>query len=114
MPTDSGPLSPSQAVPTALMFAIAMAGGFISFYKKWKEGKVRAFNFAELAGELFVSGLCGVLAYWLLKGVGVNEWLIAAGVGVVGHMGSKAMFLAEEMMGNLANRWSGGKGGDGA
>jgi hypothetical protein len=103
---EAGPLSPSQALPTAIMFAIAMLGGVISFYRKWKEGNVRAFNFTELLGELFVSGVCGVLSYWMFKGIGVNEWLTAAGVGIVGHMGSRFLFLAEKTMGDLANKWS--------
>jgi amino acid transporter len=101
-----GPLTAAQAVPTAIMFLVAMLGGFIHFYRKWKEGDVRAFNFTELLGELVVSGLCGVLAFWLFRGLGVNEWLTAAGVGIVGHMGSRALFLAEKTVGNLADRWS--------
>jgi hypothetical protein len=105
----TGPLSPDQMWPTAIMFIIAAAGGLISFYRKWKEGNVRAFNFTELLGELVVSGLCGVFAYWLFRGLGVNEWLTAAGVGIVGHMGSRFMFLAERTMGDLADKWSGAK-----
>lgn len=106
-PPADGPLAPSQAFPTAIMFGVAMLGGFLSFYRKWKEGSVRAFNITELFGELFVSGCCGVFSYWLFKGLGVNEWLIAAGVGIVGHMGSRALFLAEKTLEGLSNKWVG-------
>jgi hypothetical protein len=102
-----GPLSSEQAIPTALMFLVAMLGGFVAFYRKWKDGSARAFNVAELIGELVVSGLCGVMAYWAFNGLGVNQWLTAAGVGIVGHMGSRALFMAEQLMESWANRWVG-------
>lgn len=78
----------------------------MAFYKKWKEGNVRAFNITELVGELLVSGFCGVVSFWLFKGLGVNEYLTAAGVAIVGHMGARAMFLAEKALGNVADKWS--------
>jgi hypothetical protein len=81
------------------MFVVAAAGGFVAFYRKWKEGHVRSFNFTELVGELVVSGICGVLAYWACKGLGVNDWMTAFAAGVVGHMGSRFMFLAEQWVG---------------
>jgi hypothetical protein len=103
----SGPLSSEQAIPTAIMFLVAMLGGFVAFYRKWKDGNARAFNFVELIGELVVSGLCGVLAYWAFNGLGVNQWLTAAGVGIVGHMGSRALFMAEKILQSAAERWTG-------
>jgi hypothetical protein len=96
---EQGPLDPGQLVPTLLMMLIAAAGGFVAFYRKWKEGHVRAFNITELMGELFVSGLCGIGAYWVCKGFEVNPWLTAAAVGMVGHMGSRAVFMAENWVG---------------
>jgi len=96
---DQGPLDPSQVIPTLIMLLIGAAGGFISFYRKWKEGHIRAFNVTELVGELVVSGLCGIGAYWVCKGLEVNPWLTAAAVGMVGHMGSRAVFMAEQWMG---------------
>ncbi len=104
-----GPLSPDQLISTLIMFVIAAAGGFISFYRKFKEGNVRAFNVTELIGELVVSGICGVFAYWLFQGFGLNPYLVAAGVGIVGHMGSRFLFLGEKMMTDVADRYTGGK-----
>lgn len=91
-----GPIAPGQGLPTLIMALIAMAGGLVNFYRKWQEGNVRAFNFVELIGELCVSGICGVFAWWLFKGLGVSEWLTGAGVGVAGHMGSRTLFIAEK------------------
>jgi hypothetical protein len=89
------------------VFIVAAAGGFVAFYRKWKDGNARAFNFAELIGELVVSGLCGVFAYWTFNGLGVNQWLAAAGVGIVGHMGSRALFMVEKGLERAFNRWAG-------
>ena len=96
---DTGPLDPSQIIPTLVMLLIGAAGGFVAFYRKWKDGHVRAFNVTELLGELLVSGLCGIGAYWVCKGLEVNPWLTAATVGVIGHMGSRAVFMAEQWFG---------------
>lgn len=90
-----GPLSPDAALPTLLMFLIAMMGGAITFWQKWKEARVRAFNFTEFLGECVVSGVCGVFAYWVFSGFQLNPYFTAAGVGIVGHLGSRALMMAE-------------------
>ena len=92
----SGPFTPDNLGPTAVMALVAITGGLLAFYRKWKEGDVRAFNIVELIGELAVSGGAGLVAYWMFKGFGVNEYLTAAGVGIIGHMGSRAIFMAEQ------------------
>lgn len=95
------PLDPAQALPTSIMFGIAMLGGFVAFYTKWRQGAARPFNFTELIGEMFVSGICGMFALWLLKGAGVNEYFVAFGVGLAGHAGPRSLFLFEQVV----KRW---------
>ncbi len=90
------PFAAKNLVPTVWMVAVAMLGGIVSFYGKVKAGNARAANLAELIGELFISGIVGVFTYWLLRGFDVNPYLIAAGVGISGHMGSRAIFMAEK------------------
>ena len=90
------PFAAKNIIPTAWMVAVAMLGGIVSFYGKVKAGNARAANLAELVGELFISGIVGVFTYWLLRGFDVNPYLIAAGVGISGHMGSRAIFMAEK------------------
>lgn len=102
-PRPDGPFSPDQLGPTAIMALVAVLGGCISFYGKWKAGKVRFFNVMELIGELFVSAACGVGAYWVFKGFEVNPYLTAAGVAVVGHMGTRAIFMAEQWVEKKVN-----------
>lgn len=99
-----GPFDPKNIVPTLWMAAIAAAGGWVNFQQKVKAGHARAFNFAELAGELFISASVGIVTYWICKGFGVNEWLTAAGVAVSGHMGARAIFLAEKTVEQIAEK----------
>jgi hypothetical protein len=97
-PDVDAPLAPSQVAPTAIMVGIAMLGGALSFYRSVKAGKARPFNVAELVGEVATSGFSGLLAWWVFQGLNVNPYLTAAGVGVVGHMGSRALFLSEQLL----------------
>jgi hypothetical protein len=83
------------------VLAWAMAGGFVNFMRKLRDGEVRAFNFAELIGELFTSAFVGVLTFYLCEWAGVNPLLSAVFISITGHMGSRALFIAEE----IAQKW---------
>lgn len=99
------PFSHKNLIATAYMAAVAGAGGLVSFYQKVKAGKVRAFNVVEFVGEIVISGAVGILTYWICKGLEVNEYLTVAGVAITGHMGARAIFVAEtkieEMVGSF-------------
>jgi NhaP-type Na+/H+ and K+/H+ antiporter len=101
---DAGPLASSNLTATVIMVLIAVMGGIANFWQKLQTGKVRIFNLAEFLGEIFISGVAGLLAYWLFKGMGLNEYLTAAGVGIVGHMGSRAIFIAENWLEQRAKK----------
>ncbi len=60
-----------------------------------------------MIGELVVSGICGLFVFWALLGFGANMYVAAAGCGVAGHMGSRALFVAEKLMESAAYRWFG-------
>jgi len=90
------PFSLKALVPTLWMIVIAALGGVANFYQKVKTGKARAFNVMELIGEVLVSAFVGLITFWICKGYGVNEWLTAASVAITGHMGSRAIFIAEQ------------------
>lgn len=94
------PFSAKNLIPTLWAAGVAALGGIANFYQKVKAGKTRAFNVMELAGEVIVSAFVGLLTFWICKGYGVNEWLTAAAVGITGHMGSRAIFLAEQWIEN--------------
>lgn len=94
------PFSLKSLIPTLWMVAIAALGGVANFYQKVKTGKARAFNVMELIGEVLVSAFVGLVTFWICKGYGVNEWLTAASVAITGHMGSRAIFIAEQYLEN--------------
>lgn len=99
-----GPFAPENFTTMLLMALVGIVGGLVSFYRKWKEGHVRAFNVLEFIGEIVVSGLCGVVSWWIFKGASVNEYLTAAGVAIVGHMGTRAIFIAERAVETMVTR----------
>jgi NhaP-type Na+/H+ and K+/H+ antiporter len=99
------PISAGQVLPTAIMVFIAMVGGALSFWQKIRTGRSRAFNLAEFIGEIFISGFSGLMAWWVFQGLGVNQYLTAAGVGIAGHMGSRAIFLGEQFLEAWLERW---------
>lgn len=85
----------------AWVFAISILGGLVSFWQKVKAGTARRFNFAELLGEIATSAFAGVLTFWLCKAAGIGELVTAAFVGICGHMGSRVVFKAEQ----IVERW---------
>lgn len=99
------PFSAKNLLATAYMAAIAGASGAVSFYQKVKAGKARPFNIPEFAGEIIISGTVGVVTFWIFKGLGVNEYLTAAGVAISGHMGARAIFLAETKVEEFFDSW---------
>lgn len=91
-------------VPTFWFIGVALAGGAVAFYQKVKSGKARAFNVTELLGEMFTSAVVGLVTFWICKGFGVNEYLTAAAVAITGHMGARAIFMAEQWIERRASR----------
>lgn len=93
---ENGPFVAKNILPTLWMVMIASISGCLSFYHKVRDGKSRAFNITELIGEIVTSAIVGLVTYWLCKGLDVNEYLTAAGVAITGHMGARAIFIAEQ------------------
>jgi len=93
---ENGPFVAKNLLPTLWMVAIAAISGALSFYHKVQHGRARAFNFTELIGEIVTSASVGLVTFWVCKGLNVDEWLTAAGVAITGHMGARAIFIAEQ------------------
>lgn len=78
------------------VIGLAMWGGFAHWLRKVKLGVIRAFNLVELIGELVISGLVGVVTFWLCEGRGMDPYITAALIAISGHMGSRGIFLLED------------------
>lgn len=99
------PFGTKELLATAYMAGIAGLSGAVAFYQKVKAGVSRPFNIPEFVGEIFVSGLVGVVTYWVMHGLEINDYLTAAGVAIAGHMGTRAIFLAETKLEDLVKAW---------
>lgn len=103
---ENGPFTIKNLIPTLWMAGIAMVGGYVNFRTKVQQGSARAWNLTELLGEMFVSGVVGVVAFWIFKGFEVNPYLTAAGVAISGHLGSRGIFMAEKAIEKKVENWS--------
>lgn len=81
----------------ALAMGMAFAGGFVNWYSRVKRGHTRVFNLIELVGEICTSGLVGVGAFMILSSYDQPLGVCAAAAGVGGHMGTRLLFLIEQV-----------------
>lgn len=77
------------------VFGLAILGGVVSFMRKLQAGHARVFNLVEFLGEIVTSAFAGVITFWLCEHSHLSPLVTAALVGVSGHMGSRAIFMAE-------------------
>ncbi len=78
-----------------LALSMAIGGGLINWYARIKRGHARAFNFIELVGEIFTSGLVGLGIFMLLSSWDQPAGACAAAAGVSGHMATRLLFAVE-------------------
>lgn len=89
----------NYALVTYLWVAILSAwGGLASFIQKLRSGKTRAFNFMELAGEMVISVLAGIITFFLCEYAALDRLLEAALIAVSGHMGTRAIAQLEQYL----------------
>lgn len=94
---EKDPLSYS-ALTYCWVFLLAILGGVVNFMRKLQQGHARAFNIVEFVGEIVTSAFAGVITFWLCENAELTPLITAAFVGVSGHMGSRAIFMAEEWL----------------
>lgn len=82
----------------------AMAGGFVNFYQKVQRGAARWLNISELIGEITTSAVVGVITFWLCEYAEVHKLLEAAMIAVAGHMGTRAIFVFEQVAKNVVEK----------
>jgi hypothetical protein len=94
-PTPGGGFNIDAFVTWAWIIGLSALGGFVSFWQKLKSGHARAWNFTELVGEIATSGLAGIITANLCDSIGAPASLKYALVGILAHMGSRALFKLE-------------------
>lgn len=96
-PTPGGSFNIDVLFSWALLIGLSLLGGWASFIRKMKEGHVRAWNITEFVGELVVSGFTGIIVANLCDYIGAPVSLKYALVGIMAHMGSRALFKLESL-----------------
>lgn len=102
-----GPFDPALLATYAWVIGISFVGGLTSFHGKVRSGQARWVNLTELVGELFTSALAGLICFWICKAAGIADFWSAAFIGISGHMGSRALFMAEKFAEAVARRYLG-------
>jgi hypothetical protein len=87
-----------------LILAVALLGGFVSWYAKVRKGELPGWSVNHLIGELATSALAGLLCFWLCEWANFQPLLTAALAGIAGHMGTKAIGMFEEWAAKRALR----------
>jgi hypothetical protein len=82
----------------AWVIALSSWGGAVSYWRKVTSQQIDKFQITVLMGELMTSGFAGVLTFWLAHAAGFNELIIAALVGISGHMGARAVTYLEHVL----------------
>lgn len=85
-----------ELVTYAWVIGLSTVGGLVSWLRRVREGNARAFNLAELVGEIVTAGFAGLLTFWLCEAADMNELVQAVMIAIAGHMGSRTLFLLEK------------------
>jgi hypothetical protein len=77
------------------VIGMAALGGIAHYIKKVNSGLDKPFSFAELTGEIIISGFVGLLTFFICDATDVDIRITAVFVGISGHMGSRAIYLIQ-------------------
>lgn len=77
------------------MLAMAIFGGFVSWYAKVMRKEIPASSVFHLIGEITTSAFAGMLTFFACEYLNSPQLLTAAMVGVAGHMGAKVISMYE-------------------
>lgn len=97
------------AATWALASAMAFGSGAINWWARVKTGKARMFNFFELLGEMFTSGMVGLGVFMSLAAWEQPAGLCAAAAGISGHMATRLLFAIERAIEHKINDIAGVK-----
>ena len=76
-----------------VVLAISMMGGLVRWFMALRQGRLMSLGL--LIGELTTSAFVGFLTFWGCEAMSVNPLLTPCAVGMMGHIGAKALAWAE-------------------
>lgn len=77
------------------VIGLSIWGGIAGYIRKLRTGVNTRFQLTDLIGEVVISGLVGVVTFWLCEASAINPLITAAMIGVSAHMGSRAIIMGE-------------------
>ena len=92
-----------------LACSMAFGSGAVNWWARVKQGKARMFNFFELIGEMFTSGMVGLGVFMTLAAFDQPAGLCAAAAGISGHMATRLLFAIERAIERRINDFAGVK-----
>lgn len=102
---DKDPLNYSM-LTYAWVFLLSLWGGIAGYIRKLKTGAIMRFSLSEIVGDVVVSGFVGMLTFFICESAGLPPLTSAACIGVSAHMGSRALFMLENGLDRLFQRWT--------
>lgn len=92
-----------------LACGMAFGSGVVNWWARVRQGKTQLFNFFELIGEMFTSGMVGLGVFMGLAAVDQPAGLCAAAAGISGHMATRLLFAIERAIERKINDFAGVK-----
>lgn len=92
------PITPDHG----LMLGLMILGGVASYIRRFREYSATRFSFAELVGECTIAIFVGITALMFCEYANFDRYLTGGLVGLTSHMGTRALFIAE----NALQRWA--------
>lgn len=82
------------------VLGVGIAAGMVSIIHKIKTGRVSRISVFGFFGEIFSSVFFTVLTYRIAIGYGFNDDMAIGVAGMVGHMGTRVVFIFERELKN--------------
>jgi len=76
---------------------MAFWGGTANYISRRNKDKT-PFSVIELVGEWSISGFAGLITAYICMDMGLSFALTSAAAGIGGHMGGRAIYLAEQIV----------------
>ncbi len=104
---EKDPFTTYSWVTYAWVLGLSCVAGLSSFLGKVKRGEARATNIVEFIGEIVTAALVGLVTFWLCESANFSHLITAALVAITGHMGTRAMYIAEKTLEKRLRKFSG-------
>jgi hypothetical protein len=87
-----------------VVLCMTLLGGFAGWYMKVRKGEIPGASLFSLIGEMATSSLAGLGAFFVCDYFGVPIGVTAAGAGLCGYMGGRAIEVAERYLKRRVDR----------